>query len=109
MPGGAMEWGETAEQTALRELEEETGLRARLGQVIGIFSRWFTADESWGVGPGHVIGPVFEGTELTGDLRSTFDPEDTTDAAAWFSLDEVRSIPRVDLVDFVLAHLVADT
>ena len=43
---GGMEWGETAEQTALRELEEEPGLTADLGCVLGVFSRWFTAEEA---------------------------------------------------------------
>jgi 8-oxo-dGTP pyrophosphatase MutT (NUDIX family) len=104
MPGGGMEWGETTEQTALRELEEETGLRARLGAVIGVFSHWFTAEESARGEAGHVIGVVYEGTDVTGELRTTFD-EGTTDAAAWFSLDEAHSLARVDLVDFVLARV----
>ena len=105
MPGGAMEWGETAEQTALRELEEETGLHGRLGSVVGIFSRWFTADESLRGEAGHVIGVVYEATDLTGELRTSF-ADDTTDAAAWFSMEEARSLPRVSLVDFVLALVV---
>ena len=47
-----------------------------------------------------MIGVVYEGTDVTGELRTTFD-EGTTDAAAWFSLDEAHSLARVDLVDFV--------
>jgi 8-oxo-dGTP diphosphatase len=104
MPGGGMEWGENPEQTALRELEEETGLRARLGPVVGVFSHWSTTEESARGAPGHVIGVVYEGKEVTGDLRTSFD-DGTTDAAAWFSVDEVRALPRVGLVDFVLARL----
>lgn len=104
MPGGAMEWGETPEQTALRELEEETGLHARLGAIIGVFSHWYTAQESARGEAGHVIGVVYETTDVTGELRTAFH-EGTTDAAAWFSLDEVRALPRVGLVDFVLAHV----
>jgi hypothetical protein len=48
-----------------------------------------------------VIGVVYEAVDLAGELRTTFD-EGTTDAAAWFFLAEVRSLPRVSLVDFVL-------
>jgi 8-oxo-dGTP diphosphatase len=104
MPGGAMEWGETPEETALRELEEETGLWARLGAVVGVFSRWYTAQESWRGEAGHTIGIVYEATNVTGKLRTSFDPG-TTDAAAWFSVEEARSVPRADLVDFVLARV----
>ncbi len=104
MPGGGMEWGETAEQTALRELEEETGLSARLGSVLGVFSRWFSAEEAALGEPGHVIGVVYKGTVVGGELRTQFD-EGTTDAAAWFSLEEARSLPLVELVDFVLARV----
>ena len=48
------------------------------------------------------IGIVFEATELTGDLRTAFDDGTTTSGAAWFSLDEVQALDRVELVDFVL-------
>lgn len=101
MPGGGMEWGETPEQTALRELAEETGLAARLGPVMGVFSRWFTADESARGEAGHVIGVVYEATVEGGELRTCFG-DGTTDAAAWFSVDEAGLLPRVELVDFVL-------
>ena len=96
-----MEWGETPEQTALRELYEETGLSAELGRIVGVLSRWFTAEESGRGEPGHVIGIVYEAKPSEGELRTEFEPG-TTDAAAWFTLTEVESLPRVELVDFVL-------
>jgi 8-oxo-dGTP pyrophosphatase MutT (NUDIX family) len=34
LPGGHVEPGESAEQTAVRELEEETGLRATIGRLV---------------------------------------------------------------------------
>lgn len=101
MPGGGMEWGETPEQTALRELEEETGLSARLGSVLGVFSQWFTATESERGEPGHIFAVIYEGVSVSGSLRTAWDLG-TTDGAAWFTLDEARLLSRVRLVDFSL-------
>ena len=101
MPGGGMEWGEHPATTALRELTEETGLHGHIGGVLGVFSRWFEPEESFRGEAGHAIGIVFEATDFTGELRIGFD-DGTTNEAAWFSLDEVRALDRVELVDFVL-------
>lgn len=101
MPGGAMEWGESPVETAARELEEETGLRATIGPVVGVFSRWYTDRESARGEAGHVIGIVLEATDLAGQLRTSFD-DGTTDAAGWFGMGEVHDLPRVELLDFVL-------
>lgn len=99
-----MEWGELPEVTALRELEEETGLHGKVGAVLGVFSRWFESHESFRGEAGHAVGIVFEATALSGELRTEFD-EGTTSAAAWFSLDEVQALDRVELLDFVLGLL----
>jgi 8-oxo-dGTP diphosphatase len=39
LPGGFVELGETVEQAALRELEEETGLRPVGLRLLGVYSR----------------------------------------------------------------------
>ena len=62
MPGGAMEWGEDPFETAERELEEETGLHAEIGRVVGVFSRWYEPHEAVSGNAGHVVGIVYEGT-----------------------------------------------
>jgi 8-oxo-dGTP diphosphatase len=104
MPGGAMEWGESPPETAVREVEEETGLRATIGPVLGVFSKWYTDRESVRGEAGHVIGIVYDTTAVTGQVRTHFD-DGTTDAAQWFDLQEVRNLPRVELLDFVLSLL----
>lgn len=40
-PGGAMEIGESADETAKREVEEETGLKIKIEELIGIYTKYF--------------------------------------------------------------------
>jgi 8-oxo-dGTP diphosphatase len=105
VPGGGMEWGESPQETAERELREETGLTVTLGPVLSVFSRWFDATETLSGEAGHLIGPVYEATSWAGELRDEFAEVDTTDAAGWFALDEARALPHVELLDFVLDRL----
>jgi 8-oxo-dGTP diphosphatase len=38
LPGGHVDYGETVEETALRELKEETSVQAKLVGILGVFS-----------------------------------------------------------------------
>ena len=97
MPGGGMEWGETPEETAAREFEEETGLTPTLGPILGTWSLWLPGDETIQGEPGHVIAPIYSCISFTGELRVEVDG--TTDAVEWIPLDEVASLRTVALVD----------
>jgi 8-oxo-dGTP diphosphatase len=52
IPGGRIEWGESAKAAALRELKEETGCDATLVGLVdvvdAVFSRRDAANEVWG-------------------------------------------------------------
>lgn len=44
LPKGTPDAGESLEQTALREVSEETGLDVRILGKVGVVQYWFTAD-----------------------------------------------------------------
>tara|TARA_B100000029_G_scaffold516335_2_gene628810 strand:+ start:1807 stop:2235 length:429 start_codon:yes stop_codon:yes gene_type:complete len=45
LPKGTTEEGETLVETALREVQEETGLLVELGEKIGVIEYWFTSNQ----------------------------------------------------------------
>ena len=44
LPKGTPDRGETIEETALREVAEETGLQVALGEKVGVIDYWFSRD-----------------------------------------------------------------
>ncbi len=59
LPGGVMEPGESIDQTAIREVKEETGLDIRLGRLIGLYSKPRE----------NALALTFEGLVTGGELR----------------------------------------
>ncbi|MEM9356894.1 MAG: NUDIX domain-containing protein [Pseudomonadota bacterium] len=103
LPGGGMEWGEQAHETAARELKEETGLDAEIGPLLGVQSQWFEASSTPSRKSGHAIRLIFRGTNAFGELKRDFSDDDTTIDAAWFDMNELHKLKRVSVVDFAIA------
>lgn len=43
LPKGTPDEGETLEDTAIREVQEETGLKVKMGEKVGSIDYWFTS------------------------------------------------------------------
>jgi ADP-ribose pyrophosphatase YjhB (NUDIX family) len=82
LPKGHIEPGETAEDAALREVAEETGITARIIGVLGTINYWFIADGR----RIHKTVHHYLMRALSGEL-SADDVE--VDEVAWVPLDEL--------------------
>ena len=82
LPKGHIEPGETAEEAAVREIREETGIDGRVVAPLGTVDFWFMLDSQ----RVHKTVHHFLLEALGGDLSDT-DVE--VDEVSWFPLDEV--------------------
>lgn len=105
LPGGGMEPGEHPETTAVREVLEETGFEAELGDLLGIDSIIIPGANRR---PEHQGRPLqslrvmYRANILRGALR--VEHGGSTDDVAWFAQEEIDRLDRVELVDIARGH-----
>lgn len=105
LPGGGLEFGEDAPTAAVREVQEETGFRVELQDLLGVDSH-FVPPERRMRGEGrmlHALRVIYRARVTVGSLVN--EASGSTDEAAWFPLDDVEGLERVGLVDVALKLL----
>ena len=85
LPKGHIEAGETAQEAAVREVAEETGITAEIIHSIGIIDYWFTGDDR----RVHKIVHHFLLEAKGGTITTDNDPDHEAEVAEW--------IPMADL------------
>lgn len=86
LPGGGIDFGESPEQTVLREFAEETGLVVHDPRLLLVTSDVRRRDNGDQI---HAVRVCFTVTRAGGDLTDEVDG--TTDRAAWFELARLGS------------------
>lgn len=99
LPGGGIEFGEAPDAAVLREVEEETGLVARITGAPTILSHTGV----WRRTPPvryHHVRFVYPMAIVGGSERVEIDG--STDACGWFTSAQLRDLPVVGLVSVAL-------
>ena len=92
LPGGGMDPGESAAETCVREVLEETGLEVRVTKLVGIYT---TPDLLIEFPDGNKIQPVafsFEAEITGGELGLS----DETIAFGWYTVAEIEAMDTVE-------------
>jgi 8-oxo-dGTP diphosphatase len=87
IPGGMLELGETVRQGTEREALEETGLRVRATELLGVFDRVVLDDAKRILY--HYVLIDFLCEVVAGELQAAGDAAD----ARWFTREEVQALP----------------
>lgn len=85
LPKGHLEGAETAEEAAVREIAEETGINGRVLRHLATIDYWFAGDDH----RVHKVVHHFLLEALGGDLTTENDPDHEAEDVEWVALDDV--------------------
>ena len=91
LPGGGIDFGESPEDTLLREFVEETGLEVRDPVLLGVSSDVRRRDNGDRI---HSVRVIYRVAMAGGELQH--EVHGTTDHAGWFTLADLESLNLAD-------------
>jgi 8-oxo-dGTP diphosphatase len=97
LPKGKLDPGESFEEAALREVEEETGMRCRLGRELG--ETQYTD---------HKGRPKIVRYWAMGDCDGEFVPNSEVDELRWVPIDDAKRMLSYDFDRDLVDHVAAE-
>jgi len=107
LPGGGVDFGEDPVDGVRREVEEETGLRVRVGALVGIRSAVLEPDVTPSGHRIHSLQIVYRVEPLAGELGGELRDElgNSTDHAEWIRFDRLHTLDLAPLTSFARNEL----
>lgn len=91
LPGGGLDFGEDPKAAVVREVFEETGLKATVGNLLDVNATVIEFSDKHV----HAVRIIYQVTVESGEI--IVEKGGSTDAVAWFSREETTKLPLVSL------------
>lgn len=102
LPGGGIEHGEHPRDAMVREVFEETGLRATCGELLTVESVHLPPDQGHLPDDLHSIQVVYRATVADPGSPLTHEADGSTDLARWIPREDLATLPLVPLARCLL-------
>ena len=105
LPGGGVEHGESPRSTVVRELREECGVEATVGELIAVHDEHFSGTAPSGrFEDFHAVSLVFAANARSGTEPQVLERDGTTEAVEWVPIADIESGAR-PVLDVVIEAL----